>query len=46
LAYDVRWPKPLRLAGKLVDPEKSHKIRGYNKALAAKTAADAAKAAK
>ncbi len=46
LAYDVRWPKPLRLAGKLVDPEKSHKIRGYKKALAAKTAADAAKVAK
>jgi stearoyl-CoA desaturase (delta-9 desaturase) len=31
LASDVRWPKPQRLAGKLVDPAGANRIRGYAK---------------
>lgn len=30
LAYDVRWPKPERLAKKLVDPSMASRIRGYD----------------
>ena len=29
LAYDVRWPKPERLAKKLVDPSMAPRVRGY-----------------
>lgn len=29
LAYDVRWPKPERIARKLVDPSMKHRVRGY-----------------
>lgn len=29
LAYDVRWPKPERIVGKLVDPSMAHRVRGY-----------------
>jgi len=30
LAYDVRWPKPERLATKLVDPAMTRRLRGYS----------------
>ena len=30
LAHDVRWPKPERLAKKLVDPSMAPRIRGYS----------------
>ena len=30
LAHDVRWPKPERLAKKLVDPTMASRIRGYD----------------
>lgn len=29
LAYDVRWPKPNRVAGKLLDPAMRARVRGY-----------------
>lgn len=29
LASDVRWPKPQRIAAKLVDPAMRHRVRGY-----------------
>ncbi len=29
LAHDVRWPKPERLAKKLIDPSMAPRIRGY-----------------
>jgi len=29
LAYDVRWPKPDRIASKLVDPAMRTRVRGY-----------------
>jgi stearoyl-CoA desaturase (delta-9 desaturase) len=29
LASDVRWPKPDRIAKKLVDPNMRHRVRGY-----------------
>lgn len=29
LAHDVRWPKPERLAKKLIDPDMAPRIRGY-----------------
>jgi hypothetical protein len=40
LASDVRWPKPERLAKKLIDPSMAPRIRGYEKALAAKAVAE------
>jgi stearoyl-CoA desaturase (delta-9 desaturase) len=30
LVYDVRWPKPERLATKLVDPAMTSRLRGYS----------------
>ncbi|CAB4887754.1 MAG: acyl-CoA desaturase [Actinobacteria bacterium] len=38
LATDVRWPKPLRLAGKLKDPAMAPRVRGYAAAVRAKAA--------
>lgn len=29
LVHDVRWPKPERIAAKLVDKSKLHRVRGY-----------------
>ncbi len=29
LVHDVRWPKPERIVGKLVDPSMAHRVRGY-----------------
>lgn len=29
LVHDVKWPKPERLVGKLVDPSMAHRVRGY-----------------
>ena len=44
LASDVRWPKPERLAKKLVDPAMAPRIRGYEKALADKAPAETVQA--
>lgn len=29
LVKDVRWPKPERIVGKLIDPSQAHRVRGY-----------------
>lgn len=39
LASDVRWPKPHRIANKLIDKRQIHRIRGLSKEDAARVAA-------